>query len=297
MIHVSLKFPSRAAPLFVLFICSLTGAKFCHAQSTLAIVEAGVEQSEDSPFVRPSYEFLPGDYLYFTFQIAGFTVRSENRGEIEKISLSYEVTPQDFDGVALTSPRSGSIEAELSSEDKHWQPRRRVSFLIPSFVAAGEFRVHVHVKDVFANTEISQDTPFRIGGVEIPPTNTITVLNFHFYRGEEDVEPLQIPAYSPGDTVCIRFYMIGFKTDPQNQNRYRLSYGLTVLRPDGKTFVDKPNASELEAGSFYPARYLPGVVNLKTPSDAMRGEYVIVLTVRDAIGNATAQFRKAFSIE
>src|SRR5581483_1246587 len=76
------------------------------ADSNLAIVQAGVQQSEDAPFVPNDYVFLPGDYLYFTFQIAGFSIQSLNRDEVRKISLTYQVAPEDMNGVPLTEPVS-----------------------------------------------------------------------------------------------------------------------------------------------------------------------------------------------
>ncbi len=275
---------------------SLTSPKLClAAESTLAIVEAGVQQSEDAPTVSHDYRFLPGDYLYFTFEIGGFAIRSEDRDEIHKIALTYEVTAQDANGIPLAPPSSGEVRTELSPEDKHWMPKRRVSFLIPSFVAAGQFRIHVRVKDLVANAEVAQDFPFLVGGLEIQPASALTVQNFRFLRNENDREPLQVPAYSPGDIVYASFDMIGFKTDSQNQ--YHLSYGLTVLAPDGKPFIQEPKAAELEATSFYPARYLPGVLNLKTTSNAARGEYVVVLTIHDLLANTVYQMKRAFSIE
>ncbi len=292
MPHI-LKLVSTSAAVLMF---SVTGPRFCRAaESHLAIVDAGVEQSEDAPFVSRDYSFLPGDYLYFSFQIGGFGIRSEDRDEVHKIALTYEITPQDANGLPLAPPISGAIRTELSPEDKHWMPRRRVSFLIPSFVAAGEFHIHVHVKDLVANTDVSQDVPFRIGGIEIQPAGSLTVQNFRFLRNENDREALEVPAYSRGDTVYASFDMTGFKTDSQNQ--YHVSYGLTVLAPDGKPFIEKPKAAELEAGSFYPARYLPGVLNLKTPPDVSPGEYVIVLTIHDLFANTTYQIKRAFSIE
>jgi hypothetical protein len=46
------------------------------AESPLQILAAGVESSEDAPFVSSDFHFLPGDYLYFQFQIAGFAVKT-----------------------------------------------------------------------------------------------------------------------------------------------------------------------------------------------------------------------------
>jgi hypothetical protein len=280
----------------VLLTFFLFGSNFCSAaDSSLAIIEAGVQQSEDAPFVSGSYQFLPGDYLHFTFQIAGFAVKSEERNEIRKISLEYEVVPEDSNGIALALPSSDAIQTELSTEDKNWTPKRRASFLIPSFVGAGEFRVHVRVKDLVAKTETSKNFPFRIGGMQVPPSNSVIVENLRFFRSEDAREALEVPAYNAGDTIYARFNMLGFKTAAQNE--YHLSYGITVLRPNGKPFLEAPKAAELAANSFYPAQYVPGVINVKTSPDTARGEYIIILAVHDLIGNTNFEIKKAFTVE
>ena len=79
-------------------------AKVCAAEPTLAILDAGLESSEDAPFVPSDYRFYPGDYLYFRFQVAGFAIQADEKTEIRKISLAYELTPQDATRIPLTTP-------------------------------------------------------------------------------------------------------------------------------------------------------------------------------------------------
>lgn len=265
------------------------------ADSNLAIVQAGAQESEDAPFVPADYLFLPGDYLYFTFQIAGFSIQSFNRDEVHKISLTYQVTPEDANGIPLTQSVSDSIQAELSSEDKNWTPKRRASFLLPSYVASGDFRVHVVIKDLFGKTEVSKNFPFHVGGVRIEPFDSVNVQHFQFLRRENDRDGLDIPAYSPGDTVFARFDMAGFKLS--GENTYALEYGLSVIQPNGKIFLDAPQAAELKSNSFYPAQYLPGVIRINTPPNSAKGDYVLTLTVRDLIVNTKYETKKSFSIE
>lgn len=267
---------------------------FC-AEKSLAVVDASVSASEDGPRIASDYAFLPGDYVYFTFRIAGFTVKSEDRDEIQKISLSYEVAPQDQSGTSLAEAVAGKIVTDLSPEDKDWLPKRRVSFLLPSFVASGEYRLHVLVKDAFGNTAAPADFPFHIGGANIQPSPALNVQNFEFLRRESDRQALAVPAYSPGDTVSARFELVGYKLAPGNA--YHLTYGLIVLRPNGKPFFQQPKAADLANNSFYPAPFVPGTLNLTTSNDTPHGEYVIVLTVRDLIGDQTYETRHAFSIE
>ncbi|MGI8959371.1 MAG: hypothetical protein ACR2IV_06365 [Bryobacteraceae bacterium] len=265
------------------------------AESSLTVINGGIEPSEDAPFVPAGYQFLPGDFVYFSFQIAGFSIKSEDSEAVRHISLAYEVTPQDLNGLALTPSNSGTVQVELNPEDKNWMPKRRVSFLLPSYVSAGEFRIRVVVKDLFANSQASKDFPFRIGGVKVQLSNTITVQNFRFLRQENDREPLEVPAYRPGDNIYASFEMVGYRIGPQNL--YHVAYGLTVLRPDGKPFLEQPRATEFHENSFYPAQFIPGTFTLTTSSDSSRGQYVVILTVRDMIANQTYQTKQAFTIE
>ena len=265
------------------------------AQSKLAILAGGVAASEDAPFVAPDYKFLPGDYVYFSFQIAGFTIGSFERNAVRKISLAYAVVPQDMNAVPLTEAVTDSIQAEVNPEDKNWTPKRRASFLLPSYLASGKFRIHVTVKDLYGKAEVSKDYPFQIGGIEITPSASVDVQHFQFFRREDDREPLDVPAYSPGDTVFARFDMAGFKLGPGNS--YALDYGLTVVQPNGKIFLDAPHAAELKASSFYPAQFLPGTLRITTPPNSIKGGYILKLTVHDLLGNKTYETTKSFSIE
>lgn len=265
------------------------------ADNNLAIIGAGVQQSEDGPFVGHDYQFLPGDFIYFTFQIAGYKAKTNDQDDTRKISLTYEVTAQDEKGIPLVAPDKGAIATTLSPEDKNWTPKRRASFLMPPFIAAGPLRIHVVVTDQFAQTETSHDFPFQIGGLAIHPSTTITIENFGFLRSQNDTKSLSVPAFSPGDTVFGRFDIVGFHYAPGNQ--YHVAYGLTVLRPDGKTFLNMPKAAELSESDFYPAQFVPGNINIITPATSIKGEYVLTLTVRDLISNQTYHAKQAFSIE
>lgn len=268
------------------------------AQQKLAVVNAGVQAEEDAPFVSLNYHFLPGDHLYFTFEITGFTIAQKEDAYAQvtrKISLSYEVTPEDAAGRPLAPGVSGKIAEMLHPQDKHWVPKRRASFLLPSFVAAGKYRIHVSVKDALGKTTTASDVPFMIGGTQIKPSPAIAVQNFQFLRTANSTNALQIPAYSPGDHIFARFDISGYKLGPKNT--YDVAYGLTVFGPDGKPFIKQPKAAELKSGSFYPAQFVPASLNLTTSQKSALGAYVIVLSVRDLIGGQSSEQKEAFTLE
>jgi hypothetical protein len=276
------------------FIVSPTGLAR-EGENSLAVIDGGVQRSEDAPYVPKDFQFLPGEYVYFTFHIAGFAVQKNEQRDVKLLALEYEVTAEDAANVALAEPVKGKITDNLTSEDKNWVPKRRASFLLPSYVGTGEFHVRVVVKDLIAKTDAVRDYPFRMGGVEVGTPNTIQVESFDFLRNESDEKALDVPAYAPGDTVWARFEMVGFKHGAGNE--YKLSYGVNVLRPDGKAFLDQANAAQIAADSFYPAQFVPGELQLTTPKNAARGSYQITLTVRDLLANQSYALKRVFTIE
>jgi hypothetical protein len=266
------------------------------ASGNLAFVETGIQSAEDAPFVPADYRFMPGDWIYFTFQVSGFKVAQNGDTEVRQISLRYTVEPVDGQGVPLAQAVSDAIDQEISPQDKNWQPKRRASFLLPSYISAGTYQLRVTVDDLLAKTSASKMFPFQIGGTVIAPAAALNVQSFRFLRDESDGPALEVAAYRPGDTVWGRFDMAGFRTNAQHAAE--LEYGFSVLRPNGKpVFEEKTAAKEVLNGLFYPPQFVPGVLSVNTTRDLAPGEYTIVVRVRDLIGKQSAELQEKFRIE
>ncbi len=270
----------------------------------LEILGAGLSSAEDDPFVSPSYRFMPGDFIYFVFQVSGYRVeakpKDKEKGKEEEeeggqLHLSYEIELVDAEGVSLTTPVTGVIEDETSSKDKNWLPKRRVSFQLPPLLAAGRFTLRATVKDNVSQASATREFPFQTGGHELTQSAALAVQRFTFYRTEQEADPLDVAAYRAGDTVWARFDITGFKTAPGN--RYRLEYGVAALKPDGSVLFKQEKAAELTSESFYPARFVPGILSLTTTAGLIHTEYTIVLTVRDLVGKQALETRHTFRIE
>lgn len=262
---------------------------------TLAVTNTVVQRSEDGNPITPSFKFLPGEFVYFTFQIAGFAKTAATETQPGKLALSYNIALLDEADKALAPAVEDKVNVELNAEDKDWTPKRRASFQLPSFVASGTYRVHVTVTDEIGKGQTTADVPFQIGGTAVPPSAPLGVQNFGFFRGANDREPLEVAAYQAGDNIFARFQIVGFKKG--DENRYQLTYKVAVLRPDGKPFLrDSPDV-ELDGKSFYPAPYLPAEIDLTTGKDSAKGQYRLVVTVHDRVSQATATYPAVFTIE
>jgi hypothetical protein len=260
------------------------------AEKKFAIVRPGFAQSEDGPMVAASYQFVPGESIFFSCQVDGY-----KKSEKDEIYLTYLVEAKDAHGVLLQAAANGKIQATLSDEDKNWMPKVRETIVVPPLADPGEYQLNVKVKDELGGASAEARTTFSVHGRLVAPSDTLVVRDFHFFRTEDETKPLQVAAYRPGDAVWGRFDMTGYKLGDGNQ--FDIEYGITVLGADGSVAYSEPHAAAQKEQTFYPQRYQPGVLSLNLAKDQKRGEYTIVLTVRDNLGKQTWETREKFAVE
>jgi hypothetical protein len=206
------------------------------------------------------------------------------------------VEATDAKGMALAPAVTGKINDEIGREDKNWLPKRRASFLLPSYIGTGTYSIKVTVEDNASKSKINKVVEFHVGGPKIEQLGHLSVQNFRFLRDEQDGPGLEVPDYRPGDTVWARFDMCGFKTNPDNS--VELQYGISVTRADGKViFEQKVAADQKVPALFYPPQFIPGVLSVSTTSDLLHGEYTMAVHVRDLIGKQSSDFQQKFRIE
>ena len=266
------------------------GLALAPAPPALSIVKATLHQYEDGPALAPEFVFAPGETVFLSFYLQGYKVSQENR-----IHLEWRVEAVDAAGTLLEEPFRKEIQAELTPEDKDWRPLARHSVPVPPLGDPGTYRIRSGARDLLAGTETSLEIPFRAGGRQVAPSDTLVVRNFRFLRGEEDRDPLVVAAYRPGQALWARFEIRGYKYG--EKNAVHVEYGLEVLGPSGKSLYQEPQAASEQSSSFYPKKYLTGSLSLNLQASARPGEYTIVLRVRDLIGGQTSETRHGFRIE
>lgn len=260
------------------------------AAGPLAVVSAAIEQNEGGAPLPASFEHIPGEVLFFSFQVQGYQVSPDR-----KIKLHYKLEAADPQGIALMPALEGPIEAELAPQDKDWKPKIRHEVTIPPLGPSGKYRITVEVTDELAKSAARQEVPFLVRGREVAPSDTLVIRNFRFYRSEEAAEPLTKAAYRPGEAVWARFDITGYKFG--TGNRVDVSYGVAVLNAEGKQLWSQPEAAVERSESFYPKRYVPGAMSLNLQQNIRLGTYSLVVTARDAVGNQTAEAKAAFAVE
>ena len=191
-------------------------------------------------------------------------------------------------------PRSGRVEDQLQPEDKNWQPKFLASFQIPPFAIGGAFKIRVTVKDELAGAETERILGFSVKAPAFRPADMLEIRNFRFLR-EEEGDPLSPAVYHPGSMLWARFDIAGYKLG--DNNRFDVSYGLAVLAADGRQLFAQPEAAAEAKESFYPQRWVPGVLSLSLDPNVPKATYTLVVTVRDKSANEMTELRETFQVE
>ena len=260
------------------------------APAPLTIVKPAISDLEDGPAIPATFTFVPGQFVFLSFEIGGYKISPE-----QKIRLSYKVEAADPKGVAVLEPIESVVDTTLSDEDKKWRPIVRHQILIPPLAGSGIYSITINVKDDLAGSTASQQIKFEVRGRDVAPSDTLVVRNFHFYRSEDDRDPLATAVYKPGDTLWARFDITGYKF--ADHNAIDLDYGISVVAPSGRVLFAQEKAAEEKSSSFYPKLYVPGSMNLSLQANIRPGQYTIVLTPRDHIGKQTYESKATFTIE
>jgi hypothetical protein len=280
----------RACIAVTLLACAVLPAGAGAEPRQLTIVKPVLRQYEDGPALPSGSSFFTGDLLFCSFQVAGYKVSPEG-----KVSLHYQIEAVDPGGIRLIEPLQNAIETQVSDEDKNWMPIVRESVPIPPLALGGLYRIKVTVEDKLSQQTAKTEVEVPVRGRRVEPSQTLVERNFRFQRNEEDRDAILNPIYHPGDTVWAHFEIVGFHYG--EQNAVHVEYGVALTDALGKSLFSIPQAAVEKDASFYPKRYLPGALSLNLAKDIRPGEYTVVLTLRDEVGNQKQESLHPFKVE
>src|ERR1700730_13333337 len=207
------------------------------APAPLSILKPSISDIEDGPAVPATFTFVPGQFVFLSFEIGGYKVSSD-----QKVHISYKVDALDPKGVHILEPIDFAVDTTLADEDKNWKPKVRHQIPIPPLAGSGMYSIAIQATDDLTHATVSQQLKFEVRARDVAPSDTLVVRNFNFYRGEDDRDPLPKAAYKPGDTLWARFDITGYKFGANNS--IDLDYGIAVLAAGGKVLFSQEKPPE-----------------------------------------------------
>jgi len=269
--------------LLIAFVSSLTAAP-------LQIVRPILSDAEGGAALPTGFEYRPGEILFFSCRIANYQKTSE-----EKIHLAYAVQAFDPKGLPLVELLKNDLSTEVAPQDKEWMPRIATEIAIPPLIAPGTYSIVIKAEDLVAKSKAELSVPFQVRGRRVGPSDTLTVENFQFFRGEDDTQPAEQAVYRTGDSVWTRFDITGFRYGAGNQ--IDVGYVVSVLDSTGNVLWTQPEPTAERGGSFYPKLWVSASMSITIQKNTHPGQYFLSVAVKDGVGSQTYETKAAFMVE
>jgi hypothetical protein len=260
------------------------------AAPALEVVRPVISQSDGGPPDPSGFSHVAGETLFFTCHIANFFKSPEQR-----IHLSYSVEAFDPQGLPLIEIYKNEVSDEVTPQDRDWLPKIETEIATPPLGPSGAYKIVVKVQDLLAKTSAELSVSFQVRGHAIEPSDTLTVRNFQYFRGEDDVQPLANAVYHPGDAVWAKFDIVGYKLGEKNSDD--VSYVTSLISPEGKVMWTQPDPAVDRDASFYPKRFVSATMGITLLKNTKPGVYMIGVQVKDALGKQTAEAKFPFTLE
>src|SRR5580658_134763 len=214
-------------------ITVFASAVLCAAPA-LHLVQTAVSDIDGGPPNPVSFEYRPGQVVYFTCRVSGYTQDKD-----QLVHLAYTVQAFDAGGVPVAEISKENLTAEVTAQDKEWLPKIDAAISLPSLLFSGDYKVIAKVEDLVAKTSAELTVPFKVRSHDdVQPSESLAVRAFRFLRNEDDTHPAERAAYRPGDHLWAKFAIVGFRAGPLN--KVDVNYVTSVLGPDGKTLWTQP---------------------------------------------------------
>jgi hypothetical protein len=257
---------------------------------TLKVTHPVVSQSEDGPAAPLGAAFLPGEMVYFSFQVENYRM-----GLTGKVQLTGHIQAFDVAGTPIIPRDEELIGTTVAEEDKDWKPKMRLQIQLPSIAPPGNYAIRFEAIDQQSHQTATGEIAFGVGGKGVERAQALAIRGLGFYRSQDDPAPLKVVAYRAGDTLWVRFDLTGYRYG--DQNAIDAGYDVEVLSPSGKQLFTEENAAVEKSQAFYPQPWVPATFNLSLEPKTTPGAYTLVITAHDAIGNQMAVERAEFKVE
>lgn len=260
------------------------------AAPALEIVNPIISDMDGGAAEPANFQHRPGEVMFFSCRVTGFAKTPE-----EKMRIAYTVQPFDPSGTPLAEIYKNEVDDEVSPQDKNWMPRIATEIPLPPLAESGNFKIVVKVEDLIAHTTAQLEVPFQVKGHPVEPSDTLVVRNFRYFRAENDLQAMDKPIYHAGDTLWAKFDITGYKFG--KNNKLDVTYVFSVLSGTGKVLFTQPEPAGDETESFYPKRYVPAEFSISLQNNVKPGEYGLLISVKDLIGNQTVESKQTFTVQ
>ncbi len=241
--------------------------------------------SETAP-PRSSAEFKPEERIQLFYEVPGYQRDSDSKAAV--VTHNRVIAP---DGKPFFEDQPIEVRQRIGDEMRPIKMNYHMT--LPLWAPPGKYTINIEGEDQIAHKAASASTSFTLNRPPVETSETFVAKNIEV-ANSRDSPALNPPVLTPGQSIWLRFRMLGMKADEKGQ--IRLTEDWSLLGPDGKALFEKNEDSMVNDRFFYPPPFIPFWDSVSIPSSAGPGEYKFHVVLHDRIGGADFSIDQPFTL-
>jgi uncharacterized RDD family membrane protein YckC len=235
---------------------------------------------------RASTEYKPEDEVRIFYEVPGY--------ERDKDSYIAVVTQHQVlapDGKAFFETKT--IEVKQRAGDEAGPVKCSFHFDLPPWSPPGHYTINIQGEDQIAHKTESAAPTFTVNAPPIETSASFVAKSIEL-AASRDGAAVSPPAFTAGQTIWLRFRMVGMKANEQGQILLTEDWGVTG--PDGKPIFERKDDPMVDERFVYPPPFYPYREYATLGSSAEPGEYRFHAVLHDKVGGADFTIDQPFTI-
>ena len=253
--------------------------------ATFAITNVRFADSETGP-ARTSPRYKPEEEVALYYEVVGYA--RDPDGQIAVVTQNQLLAP---DGKPFFENKT--IETRQKVAADAGPVKMHFTIGLPPWAPPGQFTINVQAEDQVAHKTQSASPAFSVDAPPIEASATFVVKDIEL-AASRDGAALSPPVFTAGQSVWLRFRILGMKADDKGRVVVTEDWGVTG--PDGKSAFQKTDDSMIDDQFIYPPPFVPYREYVTLPSSVDPGEYRFHVTLHDKNGGADFTIDQPFTI-
>jgi hypothetical protein len=219
------------------------------------------------------------------YEVPGYAL--DEHSYVQVVTRNQVLAP---DGKPLFEPQM--VEVRQRTDSQGGPVKCNFHAYLPIWAPPGKYTVNIQAEDQAAHKTQSASYQFTVNAPPVDTSPTLVAKNIEISTSR-DGPTLNPPAFTAGQSVWLRFRILGVKADEKGQVLLTEDWG--VLGPDGKPAFQQTDT--IVNGQFvYTPLFVPFNDHLDVPSGIDPGGYKFQVVLHDKIANADFNFEQPFTI-
>ncbi|MGD0921663.1 MAG: RDD family protein [Terriglobia bacterium] len=252
---------------------------------TFGIANLRLADSDTAP-PRTSAEYKPEEEVRIFYEVPGYELDKDSY--IAVITRNQVLAP---DGKPFFETKT--IEVRQKAGDDSGPVKCNFHITLPPWAPPGQYTISIQAEDQIAHKTEAAAVVFTVKAPPVETSATLVAKNIEL-ANSSDGATLSPPVFTPGQSIWLRFRVLGVKANEQGQVRLTEDWG--VIGPDGKPLFEQSDTSLVNEQYVYPPPFVPVTDHVSTPSSLEPGEYKFHVVLHDKMSGADFTLDQPFTI-